>query len=283
MKARSIFIALILLVLLTAAGCASAPAATQSPYEARPTRAAGSQWQEPATEFPLAAPTSAALNPYNNEYQDYGVNPQENPDWDNLSTFAVDVDTASYTVARRYLEGGSLPPYDAVRAEEFINYFDYQYPSPEEGLFAIYTDGAPSPFGDQNEILLRFGIQAYRVPDEERQPAALTFVIDVSGSMDMDNRLGLVEQALTMLVDNLQPEDTVSIVVYGSRARVALEPTGLEDRRRILRVIDNLQTEGSTNAEDGLKTGYSGCLPLQPAGHQPGHPVLRRGRQRGRH
>ncbi len=188
-------------------------------------------------------------------FQDYGMNPYVNAESDHLSTFALDVDTASYTIARNYINQGHIPPPEAVRVEEFVNYFDMDYPTPPDVAFAIYADGAPSPF-EADAVILRVGIQGYRVPEYARKPAALTFVIDVSGSMARENRLGLVKQSLQLLVDRLRPDDSVAIVVYGSQARVVLPPTSGEDRTTILNAIYSLRTEGATNAEAGLQLGY---------------------------
>ncbi len=191
-------------------------------------------------------------------FQDYGVNPSVDTEDDNLSTFALDVDTGSYTVMRNYLKDGNLPPQDSVRVEEYINYFDYGYASPPpHQAFGIYIDGGPSPFTETERYdMMRVGIQGYEVDERDRKDAALTFVIDVSGSMDMDNRLELVKRSLEMLVEQLHRNDTVSIVVYGSDARVVLEPTTGSDSDRILNAIYSLHPEGSTNAEAGLRLGY---------------------------
>jgi Ca-activated chloride channel family protein len=194
--------------------------------------------------------------PQDNYFEDYGLNPYEDPREDHLSTFALDVDTASYSVARRYVMDGNLPPAEAVRVEEFVNYFDAGYPSPNDIAFGIYADGAPSPFNRDRSYIVRFGIQGYQVSEEDRKPASLTFVIDISGSMEMENRLGLVKQSLQLLVDRLRPSDTVAIVVYGSNAYIVLNPTSGEDRNRILEAIYSLHTEGATNAEAGLRLGY---------------------------
>ncbi len=189
-------------------------------------------------------------------FENYGVNPFVDTYEDHLSTFALDVDTASYSVARRYVNDGNIPPADAIRVEEFVNYFDPGYPTPPNIAFGIYADGTPSPFHYDGTHILRFGIQGYDVAEYARKPASLTFVIDVSGSMDWENRLYLVKQSLQMLVDRLRPDDTVSIVVYGSDARVVLFPTSGENRNAILNAIYSLQTEGATNAEAGLRLGY---------------------------
>ena len=218
--------------------------------------------EQPASVLPgggIPAPTAGANNePYDMFFEDYGVNPSIDTEDDNLSTFALDVDTGSYTVMRNYLNDGNLPPSESVRVEEYVNYFDQGYEPPSEHqTFNIYIDGGPSPFTQTERYdMLRIGIQGYEVPDEDRKDAALTFVIDISGSMDMDNRLGLVKQSLEMLVEQLHRDDTVSIVVYGSEARVVLEPTRGSDTGEILSAIYSLQPEGATNAEAGLHLGY---------------------------
>ncbi len=194
--------------------------------------------------------------PLTNTFQDYGTNPYIDTIEDNLSTFGLDVDTASYTVARRYVNDGMLPPADAVRVEEFVNYFEPGYSTPTDVAFGIFADGAPSPFHSPGTYILRFGIQGYEVSEADRKPANLTFVIDVSGSMDLEYRLGLVKQSLELLVDRLRPNDSVSIVVYGTEAHTVLYPTSGEDRRAILNAIYSLEPEGSTNAEAGLRLGY---------------------------
>ena len=233
-------------------------AATEAPAAAEPPSVAPLPTAAPALEQPAqpVAPIQATPPPADNYFMYYGVNPFEDAREDHLSTFALDVDTASYTVARRYVMDGNLPPPEAVRVEEFVNYFDQGYSTPPDVAFAIYADGAPSPFHQDGSYILRVGIQGYDVSDAERKPASLTFVIDISGSMDMENRLGLVKQSLQLLVERLRPTDTVGIVVYGSEARMVLNPTSGEDKQRILDAIFSLHTEGATNAEAGLRLGY---------------------------
>ena len=173
----------------------------------------------------------------------------------------MDVDTASYSVTRRYLRDGLLPPPEAVRVEEFVNAFDYNYEPPAHRAFAVYIEGAPSIFGEGKRLqLLRIGIQGHVIPDENRKDAILTFVIDVSGSMAMENRLGLVKRALTLLVEQLRPGDEVGIVIYGSQAKVLLPHTGVEGREEILAAINSLAPEGATNAEEGLRVAYNLAL-----------------------
>lgn len=255
--------------LLFLAAC-GAPAATEAPateaeyYDYAPAATEAPPMEEqPASIIPQGgnypAPTANPNNePYDMFFEDYGVNPSIDTEDDNLSTFALDVDTGSYTVMRNYLNDGYLPPPDSVRVEEYVNYFDQGYDLPSvHQTFNISIDGGPSPFTQTERYdMLRIGIQGYEVRDEERKPASLTFVIDVSGSMDMDNRLGLVKQSLEMLVEQLRRDDTVSIVVYGSDARIVLDPTPGSQSGRILSAIYSLRPEGATNAEAGIRLGY---------------------------
>lgn len=190
-------------------------------------------------------------------FEDYGVNPFIDTEDDNLSTFAIDVDTGSYTIMRRYVNDGNLPPDESVRVEEYINYFEQEYPLPENGAFAIHLEGAPTPYGENDRYqLVRVGIQGYDVDPAQRPDATLIFVIDVSGSMNRENRLGLVKESLRLLLDQLRPTDRVGLVVYGSRARVILEPTSVDSRRTIMQAIDRLQPSGSTNAAEGIMMAY---------------------------
>ncbi|HEU4325531.1 MAG TPA: von Willebrand factor type A domain-containing protein [Roseiflexaceae bacterium] len=224
------------------------PTAAAAPVPDQALSATPAVQATPALEEP-AAPT---LAPESNT-----VNPFVSTSKDRLSTFSIDVDTASYSNARNHiLNGGSLPPPDSVRVEEFVNYFRYDYPSPGQEAFGIAVDGAPSPFGQPGAQIVRVGVQGKRIDEAQRSNASLTFVIDVSGSMQEPARLPLVKQALRLLVDELRPSDRVGIVVYGSNAWVALEHTGVDDKDRILSVIDGLGDGGSTNAEEGLRLGY---------------------------
>ncbi len=215
----------------------------------------------------MAAPISGQWLPHggttppNNEpysgtfFKHYGVNPFVDTEDDHFSTFAIDVDDASYSVARGYIERGNLPPADAVRSEEFINFFQYDYPAPETDRFRVYIEGAPSQFG-QNCELVRIGIKGQEINPKDRKPAVLTFVIDVSGSMNIDTRLGLVKKALTILLDNLREDDMVGIAIYGSHGQKYLEHTSIKQKDKILHAIQSLNAGGSTYAEEGIKIGY---------------------------
>ncbi len=189
-------------------------------------------------------------------FRHYGVNPFIDTEDDHLSTFAMDVDTASYTVTRRFVMDGNLPDPDSVRVEEFINYFDYAYEPPSDGAFAIHMEGSPSPFGGEKHWLMRVGLQGKEIAAKDRKNATLIFTIDVSGSMAREDRLGLVKRSLRLLVDELRPTDEVGIVIYGSRGQVILKPTSGEDKNRIIEAIDRLQSGGSTFVEEGLELAY---------------------------
>lgn len=190
-----------------------------------------------------------------NRFEDYGYRQFIDTDVDPLSTFALDVDTGSYSIARRWLDEGALPPRESVRPEEYINAFDYDYDTPRSGL-DISVDGGPSPFDDDN-LLVRVGVQAEIVDDADRGDANLTFVIDTSGSMNRDDRLGLVKTSLSILVDELNDDDTVAIVSYAGGASVVLEPTSVRDRDEILDALDDLDSTGGTNLQAGLELGYN--------------------------
>jgi Ca-activated chloride channel family protein len=189
-------------------------------------------------------------------FKEHGTNPFVDTDDDKLSTFGLDVDTGSYTVARRYLTDGNLPPREAIRVEEFVNAFSYGDRPPSRGEFAIRAEAAPTPFmkGDLYRVV-RFNVRARGMDAEDRKAAVLTFVIDVSGSMGYDNRLELVKRALGLLIDQLKPSDRVGLVIFGTQAEWRLNPTS--DKEAIRVAIAGLRTGGSTNAEDGLRTGYA--------------------------
>ena len=189
-------------------------------------------------------------------FQHYGVNPFIDTEDDHLSTFAMDVDTASYTVARRFVQDGNLPDPDSVRVEEFVNFFDQGYDPPTEDAFAIHFEGSPSPFGSSNHWLMRVGLQGRSIDPGQRKDATLIFAIDVSGSMAREDRLGMVKRALQLLVDELNPADEVGIVVYGNRGRVVLEPTSGDNKDAIMSAVRSLTSGGSTYVEDGLKLAY---------------------------
>jgi Ca-activated chloride channel homolog len=173
------------------------------------------------------------------------------------STFAMDIDTASYDYARRLiLDHREVDP-GAVRPEEFINAFRQDYREPTGDGFSITVDGARMPGeGDDRYRLMRVGLQTRSADSESRKDAALTFVVDVSGSMSETGRLDLVKDALHYLVDQLRPTDSVAIVAYNDEARVLREMTPARNRKALHSAVDDLESGGSTNLEGGLVTGY---------------------------
>ena len=215
----------------------------------------------PLPPLPVPGPSTGGTAEPNDQpwgdmfFRPYGTNPFVDTEDDPQSTFGLDVDTGSYTLARGYLDRGHLPPPEAIRVEEFINFFDYRDPAPRRGEFTLTAEGATSPWtrGPRYQ-LLRVGIHGREVSSAQRQDATLIFVVDVSGSMARENRIHLVKQALHLLLDQLGSGDSVGLVVYGSRGSVLLEPTG--DLQAVRRAIDRLSTGGSTNAEEGLLLGY---------------------------
>ena len=277
-KRNALLMGLLYVLLFTAACGAAAPTETPPlpgpqeeyvPPAPAATEVPASSYEPEAPSIDLHSSSPANREPYDMFFEDYGVNPSIDTEDDNLSTFALDVDTGSYTIMRSYLKDGILPPSDSVRVEEYVNYFRQGYPNPPaHQAFGIHVDGAPSPFTQTERYqMLRVGIQGYQVPEFERKDASLTFVIDVSGSMDMDNRLGLVKRSLELLVEQLHPADSVSVVVYGSDARVVLDPTPGSEKGRILEAIYSLRPEGATNAESGLRLGYQMAMrAYQPGG-----------------
>ncbi len=192
-------------------------------------------------------------------FKDYGVNPFVETKDDKLSTFSVEVDKASYVMARNYLNRGTLPPCAAIRVEEIVNYFPAPYPAPTENsdgrTFAVYGEMAPSPFG-QGYHLLKIGIKGREIPEAQRKPLILTFVIDCSGSMQRENRLEMVKRMLTMLVGKLRPEDRIGIASFESNGHELLAHVN-RDSSQVYSVIAGLHAGGSTNAAEGLQIGYA--------------------------
>ncbi len=174
-----------------------------------------------------------------------------------VSTFSIDVDTASYSFVRRALNSGRLPPKDAVRVEEMINYFPYAYPKPEtaEQPFQPTVTVLPSPWNSANQ-LVHVGIKGYDITATQRPRANLVFLMDVSGSMRSQDKLPLVKNAFKMLVNELKPDDTIGIVTYASGSGVLLEPTKIADKSKILAAIDRLGAGGSTAGAQGIQDAY---------------------------
>ena len=190
-------------------------------------------------------------------YQDADPNSLKLVSDEPVSTFSIDVDTASYANVRRYLEDGLLPPVDAVRIEELINYFDYDYETPLNPGQPFATDIAlfTSPW-DEGSQLLRIGVKGYEIEAAERPPANLVFLVDVSGSMASPDKLPLLKRSLRMLVDEMRDQDRIALVTYAGGAGVALEPTAGSDRAKILQALDRLGAGGGTAGAAGLQEAY---------------------------
>ncbi|MCC6553465.1 MAG: von Willebrand factor type A domain-containing protein [Polyangiaceae bacterium] len=217
---------------------------------------AGAAAPKPQPPAPVAVATPTPEPQGTEDYKDYGVNPVTDPAKDRLSTFAIDVDTASYTIARRKIQEGSLPPFQAVRAEEFLNYFDYGYEGPKTGAFGVHLAAAPSPF-TQGHHFLRVGVQGKRVSLKERTPVHLVYLVDTSGSMHSPDKIGLAKKSLKLLTDSLKPGDTVALCTYAGSVREVLAPTGIESKGKILAAIEDLTASGSTAMSSGIDLAYN--------------------------
>lgn len=189
---------------------------------------------------------------YNTIVENEFLNAFTNP----LSTFSIDVDAASYSNARRFIQNGKLPPRDAVRVEEFINYFDYDYPQPTDDLpFAVFTELGNCPW-NENNYLLHIGIKGKELTKEEENFSNLVFLLDVSGSMQDENKLPLLKRSFKFLVNNLNDYDKVAIVVYAGSAGLVLSPTYGKEKNKILDALNNLHAGGSTAGGAGIQLAY---------------------------
>ncbi|CAN5786226.1 VWA domain-containing protein [soil metagenome] len=174
-----------------------------------------------------------------------------------LSTFSIDVDTAAYANVRRFLNDGQLPPKDAVRIEEMINYFDYEYPQPAGGLpFSVHTEVATSPWNSTNK-LMKIGLQGRKVSLDNTPPANLVFLLDVSGSMNAPNKLPLLKEGLRIMVDQLKPQDRVAIAVYAGSSGLVLPSTPVSQKGVIIAALNELEAGGATNGGQGIQLAYS--------------------------
>ena len=229
----------------------AAPLAAQAAYADASSRTAYARIPMP----PMALHHPQPANTEN--YARFDDNPVHRTSEQPLSTFSVDVDTGSYANVRRMLVDGVRPPADAVRAEEFINYFDYGHPAPtsNEVPFRVSTELAPAPWNAGRQLLI-IGIKGYDVPRAELPPANLVLLVDTSGSMQSADKLPLLKRAMGMLVRQLRPQDTVSIVVYAGAAGLVLPPTAGDRQGEILAALDRLHAGGSTNGGAGIQLAY---------------------------
>jgi Ca-activated chloride channel family protein len=190
------------------------------------------------------------------EYSAINENIFHDPSRNPLSTFSIDVDAASYSNIRRFINASQMPPKDAVRIEEMINYFDYDYAQPEGGdPFSINTEVGTCPWNEKH-YLVHIGLQGKNIPTENLPPSNLVFLLDVSGSMNQANKLPLLKSAFKLLVDKLRKKDKVSIVVYAGAAGLVLPPTTGDKKEDIITALDRLQAGGSTAGGQGIKLAY---------------------------
>ncbi len=200
--------------------------------------------RRPSGEFNTAAYDHILENPF--------LDAKDNP----LSTFSIDVDTASYSNVRRFINEGSLPPKDAVRVEEMINYFTYDYAQPSDGKpFAVHVDAVSCPW-ETSHRLVRIGLKGKEIATDKRGPSNLVFLLDVSGSMTPPERLPLVKQAMRLLVEKLTENDRVAIVVYAGASGLALPSTLGNEKEKILSALESLEPGGSTNGAEGIQLAY---------------------------
>lgn len=190
------------------------------------------------------------------DYSPFVENPFENPKSEPLSTFSIDVDNASYTNIRRFINNGQEVPKNAVRVEEMVNFFKYSYEQPKgEDPFSIQTEYSDAPWNPKHK-LLKIGLQGKIIPTEKLPASNLVFLIDVSGSMDEENKLPLLKQSLKILVNELRKEDKVSIVVYAGAAGMVLPPTSGDDKKTIIDALEKLNAGGSTAGGEGIELAY---------------------------
>jgi Ca-activated chloride channel family protein len=201
-------------------------------------------------------PEENISEPNTESYATLEENPFESPKKSPLSTFSIDVDNASYTNIRRFINEGQKVPKDAVRVEEMMNFFKYNYPQPEgQNPFSINTELSDSPW-NKNSQLLRIGLQGKNIPMTNLPASNLVFLIDVSGSMSEENKLPLLKESMKIMVKELRPQDKVSIVVYAGSAGVVLEPTSGENKEEIMNAFDDLSAGGSTAGGEGIELAY---------------------------
>lgn len=212
---------------------------------------------------------------YDHGYFSYATPSENQPDWNTeeydainenifhgaqrnpLSTFSIDVDAASYSNVRRFINNGQRPPKDAVRIEELVNYFSYDYAQPKgEDPFAVHTEISTAPWNSKHK-LVSIGLQGKKIPTDNLPASNLVFLIDVSGSMSDVNKLPLLKSSLKMLVEELRPQDHVSIVVYAGAAGLVLEPTSGANKKKIIEALERLEAGGSTAGGAGITLAYA--------------------------
>lgn len=240
-------------------GCDHAPGVFDEPHEEVDSISISGEYHGGQYEME-AEPTYEQATESRDRHTDFGENMRIDSVEERRSTFSVDVNTASYTMMRSALNSGHLPTSTSVRTEEFINFFDYNYSAPQDAPFAINMEMAPSYFGSDDDAerhLMQIGVRARDVSIENMKPNNLVFLVDTSGSMRPSSRLPLAKQSLHILLEYLRPTDTVAIQTYASGSETVLEPTPVSDFRTIERAILELEAEGGTNGEGGIRDAYN--------------------------
>lgn len=215
------------------------------------------EWRKKLKELKQKKNTEVyKMDEHTEDYNPFVENPFESPKNNPLSTFSIDVDNASYTNIRRFINNGQEVPKDAVRVEEMVNFFKYNYPQPKgDEPFSIQTEYSDAPWNPKHK-LLKIGLQGKIIPTEKLPASNLVFLIDVSGSMNEENKLPLLKQSMKILIEELRKEDKVSIVVYAGAAGMVLPPTSGNDKKTIVDAIEKLSAGGSTAGGEGIELAY---------------------------
>jgi Ca-activated chloride channel family protein len=271
-KLRNILIGSILIINLILAGCSEAPKMSDTSKSDSNSNAADASDTEGSpiqankvTDGDVPIPSSTPMGKKEDSKESAGNSERyakltENPFLETsrapLSTFSVDVDTASYANARRFLNNGQLPPKEAIRIEEFINYFEYDYLQPIGNIpFSVNTEVSRAPWKSNHKIV-RIGLQGKKIRTENIPPSNIVFLLDVSGSMNAPDKLPLLKQALRILLNQLSTRDRIAIVAYAGASGLVLPSTYASDREKILTAMDRLRAGGSTNGGQGIQLAY---------------------------
>ena len=257
MKMKSTILAASVVAVLFS-GCSKKSEEAVSDVAATEVVATDSSYEQAAVAADASAEVAAYGAEENTEnYQKNEQNTVKSVAKEPISTFSVDVDTGSYANVRRFLtQDQTLPPVDAVRVEELINYFNYHYPQPTgTHPFSVNTETVYSPW-QANAKVIRIGIQAKNIDQKQLPPANLVFLVDVSGSMDEEKKLPLVKKTLTILTEQLRPQDKVTLITYSGHEEVVLEATSGNEKSKILNAINALSASGSTSGESAIQMAY---------------------------
>ncbi len=251
------FTGLIVLYAVVVSGCGSLGDSTATGNVAVADKARNVSYPSTANTSAMAADMSPESGTDGERYAEIDENPFLRTDRAPLSTFSIDVDTASYANVRRYINDGALPPKNAVRIEELINYFDYDHPQPIGDVpFSVNTELAACPWNSEN-YLLQIGLKGKQMQVDTAPAANLVFLLDVSGSMNSPDKLPLLKSGLRMMVDQLKPTDRVAIAVYAGSSGLVLPSTPVSDRGEILAALNSLEAGGSTNGGQGIELAYT--------------------------